>query len=34
MAAAALRVGGRLATGNPQDFPMEEVVVEHWPVGT
>jgi len=33
VAAAALRVGGRLATGNPKDFPMEEIVVEHWPVG-
>ncbi len=20
-------------TGNPKDFPMEEVRVEHWPVG-
>ena len=34
IAAAAHGLGGRLATGNPRDFPMEEVVVEHWPVGT
>ena len=33
VAAAALAVGGRLATGNPKDFPMEELAVEHWPVG-
>lgn len=33
VAAAALSVGGRLATGNPKDFPMEELAVEHWPVG-
>jgi hypothetical protein len=25
--------GIRLATGNPKDFPMAEVVVEHWPAG-
>jgi predicted nucleic acid-binding protein len=34
VAAAALAVGGRLATGNPRDFPMRELTVEHWPVGT
>ncbi len=34
IAAASLRVGGRLATGNPKDFPMREISVEHWPVGT
>jgi predicted nucleic acid-binding protein len=34
IAAAALAVGGRLATGNPRDFPMRELAVEHWPVGT
>lgn len=34
VAAAALAVGGRLATGNPRDFPMSELTVEHWPVGT
>jgi predicted nucleic acid-binding protein len=34
VAAAALALGGRLATGNPRDFPMRELTVEHWPVGT
>jgi len=33
IAAAAVGVGARLATGNPGDFPMEELEVEHWPVG-
>jgi predicted nucleic acid-binding protein len=33
IAAAALGVGARLATGNPKDFPMDELAVEHWPVG-
>lgn len=33
VAAAALSVGGRLCTGNPKDFPMTEITVEHWPVG-
>jgi predicted nucleic acid-binding protein len=33
VAAAAVAVGARLATGNPKDFPMEELTVEHWPVG-
>ena len=33
IAAAAQGVGARLATGNPRDFPMEELEVEHWPVG-
>ena len=33
VAAAALTLGGRLATGNPKDFPMPEITVEHWPVG-
>ena len=33
VAAAALGVGARLATGNPKDFPMEELDVEHWLVG-
>jgi predicted nucleic acid-binding protein len=33
IAAAALAVGGRLATGNPRDFPFRELTVEHWPVG-
>lgn len=31
IAAVALEAGGLLATGNPKDFPMVEVV--HWPVG-
>jgi hypothetical protein len=31
--AAAVGVGARLATGNPKDFPMTELEVEHWPVG-
>ncbi|MDQ3938848.1 MAG: type II toxin-antitoxin system VapC family toxin, partial [Chloroflexota bacterium] len=33
MAAAALSAAARLATGNPKDFPMPDLVVEHWPVG-
>ena len=33
IAAAALGVGARLITGNPKDFPMTELTVEHWPVG-
>jgi predicted nucleic acid-binding protein len=33
IAAAAVGVGARLATGNPRDFPMAELEVEHWPVG-
>ena len=33
VAATALSLGGRLATGNPKDFPMHDVRVEHWPVG-
>jgi predicted nucleic acid-binding protein len=33
IAAAAVGVGARLATGNPRDFPMEELEVENWPVG-
>lgn len=33
IAAAAQGVGARLATGNPRDFPMDEVQVDHWPVG-
>ena len=33
IAAAALGVGATIATGNPKDFPMEGVTVEHWPVG-
>lgn len=33
IAAAALALGGRLATGNPRDFPMPGLRVEHWPPG-
>ena len=33
IAAAALGVSARLATGNPKDFPMREVPVDTWPVG-
>lgn len=33
IAAAAVSVGARLVTGNPKDFPMDDVTVEHWPVG-
>ncbi len=34
LAATALMQGATLATGNPKDFPMDELEVEHWPVGT
>lgn len=33
VAAAAMSVGARLATGNPKHFPMQELSVEHWPAG-
>ncbi|MGI8439720.1 MAG: PIN domain-containing protein [Thermoleophilaceae bacterium] len=33
IAAAAHGVGARLATGNPRDFPMGDVDIDHWPVG-
>ena len=33
VAAAAAGVNARLATGNPKDFPMRGLTVEHWPVG-
>lgn len=33
IAAAAVTIGARLATGNPRDFPMPELAVEHWPTG-
>lgn len=33
IAAAAHGVSARLATGNPRDFPMPELEVEHWAVG-
>lgn len=31
--AAAVTLGAPLATGNPKDFPMAEVDVQHWRVG-
>jgi predicted nucleic acid-binding protein len=34
IAAAAVGVDARLITGNPKHFPMPELDVEHWPVGT
>ncbi|MGH8936623.1 MAG: PIN domain-containing protein [Acidimicrobiia bacterium] len=33
VAAAAVGIGARLATGNPSHFPMSELTLEHWPVG-
>jgi predicted nucleic acid-binding protein len=33
IAAAAVGVGARLATGDPKHFPMSELEVEHWPAG-
>jgi predicted nucleic acid-binding protein len=33
IAAAAVGVGARLASGNPKHFPMPELTVERWPVG-
>lgn len=33
IAAAAVGVGATLATANVDDFPMEELSVEHWPSG-
>jgi predicted nucleic acid-binding protein len=33
IAAAAAGVDAILATGNPRDFPMRGLTVEHWPVG-
>jgi predicted nucleic acid-binding protein len=34
VAAAAAALGGRLATGNPAHFPMDELAVEHWPANS
>ena len=34
IAAAAVGIGVPLATGNPKDFPMQELRVEHWPTGS
>lgn len=31
IAAAAAGIGAPLATANVDDFPMPDVVVEHWP---
>lgn len=33
IAATARHNAARLCTGNPEDFPMPEVSVEHWPAG-
>lgn len=33
IAAAAVRLGAHLATGNPKDFPMRGLVVETWQAG-
>ena len=33
IAAAAVALDARLATGNPRHFPMGELDIEHWPVG-
>jgi predicted nucleic acid-binding protein len=33
IAAAAVILGVPLATGNPKDFPMQELEVQHWLVG-
>lgn len=33
VAAACASIDARLATGNPEDFPMREIEVDHWPVG-
>ncbi|MDT5297453.1 MAG: hypothetical protein QOG79_695, partial [Mycobacterium sp.] len=33
IAAATAGIDARLATGNPADFPMDDITVEHWPVG-
>ena len=33
IAATAWVNDGALATGNPKDFPMRELKLEHWPIG-
>ena len=33
IAAAALSASALLVTGNPKDFPMDGIRLEHWPVG-
>ena len=32
IAAATAGIEARLATGNPADFPMDDITIEHWPV--
>lgn len=34
IAAAAVGVDAPLATANVADFPMEQLTVDHWPIGT
>jgi predicted nucleic acid-binding protein len=34
IAAVAYRQAAMLATGNPKDFPMSDLQLEYWPVGT
>ena len=34
VAAAAQLSGGVLITGNPKDFPMPDLRLQHWPVGS
>jgi predicted nucleic acid-binding protein len=34
IAATAVGVSARLATGNVKDFPMDGLALEEWPVGT
>ena len=34
IAAAAIGIGAALATANVQDFPMVEIDVQYWPVGS
>lgn len=33
IAAAATGIGAQLATGNPKHFPMDGLIVDHWPAG-
>jgi predicted nucleic acid-binding protein len=34
IAATTMINGARLATGNPKDFPMPGLELEHWPIGS
>ena len=34
IAATAMVNGATLVTGNPEDFPMPELEVVHWPIGS